>query len=132
MDLHHNTVKFNYGFLVLNYEEQAESIFKIIKQNLTSDGNYYEKYGSAKLKIIIVLDAKNKGFRVLGPTVGKKLIDYTIWVDIKKIKNAKYAEFEFSNQLVFGIKEIFKKFELEDEVLNEKLNDYLLNLGKLE
>lgn len=87
----------------------VDSLREIIKPS-----NFFTaKYGNADLTFILVLERKTKELKVLGPTSGNELVDYTIWLPYKRIKNSANYKVEYLKVLKEGMLPIFKKYKFE-------------------
>jgi len=115
MKIHFTTVTYNIPFLFKDPEDIRLSILKELRSNVIESETYRLKHGDSKLKLIVVLDNKNKELRVLGPVTGDNIVDYTIWLPYKKIKNSSDYRIEYYNQLTQGLLEVFEKYDYNIE-----------------
>ena len=123
MDIHCNTVTYNIPFAFKDPKDIRDNVFAMLRDRVRPSKIFKEKFGDSTIKIIIVLDNKNKELKILGPTIGGNLVDFTIWLPYKKIKNSSNYRLEYFNQIKEGLLQIFEKYYFDLEELHGLFED---------
>lgn len=120
-----STVTYNIPFAFKDPKDIRDEVFRLLQQTIESSTSFKERHGDSDLMIFIALDRKPDLLEVRGPSTGNNLVDYTIWLPYKRIKQCQNYELEYLEALIEGLRIIFSKYSMgtsELELIREKVS----------
>lgn len=117
-------VTFSIPFSFKDPKELRLELLNGLNRVVKPSRKFIEKHGESELAFLVVLERKTEELKILGPSTGDDLVDYTFWLPYKRIKQSENYRLEYLKVLREGLMVIFNKYDFNLEEI-EKVFDEL-------
>ncbi|MBV6427454.1 MAG: hypothetical protein KIPDCIKN_01972 [Haliscomenobacter sp.] len=111
-------VKFNIPFMFKDPEDIRNELRSMLDVDWVSPKKFQDKFGSANLSFVLVLERKTENLEVKGPTADKELVDFAIWLPYKKINSSNNYRLSYISHIEEGMKKILSMYGFDLEYFN--------------